>query len=398
MSTVSTLARVRRYPRRSPDRSPYRQQRGAVAIIAAVFLLAMIGTAAFAIDFGRWFVVKNELQNASDAAALAGAGHLYPPTATGPNWSAATTAGSTAVPLNASDRQALSTGIMVPGYWNYSNQTFDTDTGKTQGTNELPALRVTIERSANANMGPVAMTFGRIFGTDTMDASATATAVVAVPGQAGEGTLAPYAIANCLFNDSDPPIWDQETQRPVGDPPIKFVIATGAASGKSCNGCACGQWTSFDEENAGTNRLEQLIQIGNQSDVNAVPGNGVEISETWIAPGEKNSLYNAAAQYWEGRDIRVVVVDDKVHPLNEKGDAPVLGFACIHVHEVIRNRGGDACKKENGVELPGASTKPGANSCIIVSLSESPTCRMPGGGSPSPGPYTGVSLPPRLVQ
>src|SRR5690606_16084379 len=142
----------RRYARRHVLRRQRRQQQGAVAIIAAIFLLAMIGTAAFAIDFGRWFVVKNELQNAADAAALAGAGRLYPSIATGPNWAAAEADGNAAVKLNASDKEALSTGIVVPGYWNYSNQTFDSDTGKTRGANDLPALRVTVERKAGVNM------------------------------------------------------------------------------------------------------------------------------------------------------------------------------------------------------------------------------------------------------
>lgn len=53
-------------------------QRGAVVIIVAVFLLfAGIGFAAFAIDFAYLHVAKNELQNAADAGALAGARALY---------------------------------------------------------------------------------------------------------------------------------------------------------------------------------------------------------------------------------------------------------------------------------------------------------------------------------
>ena len=46
--------------------------------LAAIGLLSLLGFAALAIDVGYLFVVRNELQNAADAAALAGAGHLTP--------------------------------------------------------------------------------------------------------------------------------------------------------------------------------------------------------------------------------------------------------------------------------------------------------------------------------
>lgn len=53
-------------------------QRGAVLILVALLLLfVLLGFAAFAIDFGYSYVVKNELQNAADAAALAGASVLF---------------------------------------------------------------------------------------------------------------------------------------------------------------------------------------------------------------------------------------------------------------------------------------------------------------------------------
>ena len=51
-------------------------QRGAVAIIVALCLILFIGFTAFAIDIGHLTVVRNELQNAADGAALAGAGAL----------------------------------------------------------------------------------------------------------------------------------------------------------------------------------------------------------------------------------------------------------------------------------------------------------------------------------
>jgi len=54
-----------------------KNQRGATAIIVAVSMFALVGIAAFVVDLGFIHVAKNELQNAADAGALAGAMALY---------------------------------------------------------------------------------------------------------------------------------------------------------------------------------------------------------------------------------------------------------------------------------------------------------------------------------
>lgn len=55
-----------------------RCQRGAVAILFGLSLAVLIGFAGLAIDLGRFFVIKTELQNAMDACALAAASQLRP--------------------------------------------------------------------------------------------------------------------------------------------------------------------------------------------------------------------------------------------------------------------------------------------------------------------------------
>ncbi|UUZ75862.1 Tad domain-containing protein [Polaromonas sp. P1(28)-13] len=57
-----------------PTRS--RLQRGAVAIMLGLSIFVLFGFMALAIDLGRTYVVRTELQNAADAAALAGAKQL----------------------------------------------------------------------------------------------------------------------------------------------------------------------------------------------------------------------------------------------------------------------------------------------------------------------------------
>lgn len=53
-----------------------RKQRGAVAIITALALVVLVGFAGLALDLGRLYVNKTELQNAADACALAAASKL----------------------------------------------------------------------------------------------------------------------------------------------------------------------------------------------------------------------------------------------------------------------------------------------------------------------------------
>lgn len=60
------------------------QQRGTVAIITALALPVLIGFAGLALDLGRLYVIKTELQNAADACALAASRELTCDPAKGP--------------------------------------------------------------------------------------------------------------------------------------------------------------------------------------------------------------------------------------------------------------------------------------------------------------------------
>lgn len=53
-----------------------RHQRGAILVMTAVIIIVLIGVAALALDIGRITVLRNQMQNAADAAALAAAVEL----------------------------------------------------------------------------------------------------------------------------------------------------------------------------------------------------------------------------------------------------------------------------------------------------------------------------------
>lgn len=57
-------------------RSSRFRQSGAVAVMTAISMVALVGFLGATVDLGRMFVIKAELQNAADACALAAAGEL----------------------------------------------------------------------------------------------------------------------------------------------------------------------------------------------------------------------------------------------------------------------------------------------------------------------------------
>lgn len=64
-------------PTRSSQKNERRGERGAVAVYTALILTVLIGFTALAVDVGHLYGVRNELNNAADAAALAGAHKLF---------------------------------------------------------------------------------------------------------------------------------------------------------------------------------------------------------------------------------------------------------------------------------------------------------------------------------
>jgi Flp pilus assembly protein TadG len=98
-------------------------QSGGVLVLAALLLVVIIGMAAMAIDVGHLMVVRNELQNAADAGALAGARMLYTEDSTGTlviNTDANLVAAATTT-ANVSDAAAAEVLTVERGHWCFNN-------------------------------------------------------------------------------------------------------------------------------------------------------------------------------------------------------------------------------------------------------------------------------------
>src|SRR4051794_25902157 len=92
-------------------RAKRRNQHGAVIVTVALLMLFLLGFIGIALDFGKLFVVKSELQTAMDSCALAAAQELdlQPSIGGGPSaLDRARSAGRTAGNLNAVNFQSTS--------------------------------------------------------------------------------------------------------------------------------------------------------------------------------------------------------------------------------------------------------------------------------------------------
>jgi uncharacterized membrane protein len=215
----------------SKDKKTCRPIQGSVMILVGIMLVIFLMFAALSIEIGHVLIVRNELQNAADSAALQGASYLYPGTS-GPNWSLATTKALSAVPHNKADNITLISGTISTGYWNLTTSVLN-PTSITPVIGEVPAVKVNISKSPGNNGGPVPLIFGSLLGISSVNLDATAVAVVGSPSSVKAGDLFPIGMAKSLYDS----YWDNTNNKPKIDPatgqPYIFQINSGPQGGWS---------------------------------------------------------------------------------------------------------------------------------------------------------------------
>ena len=168
-----------------------RSQRGQTLPIITLFMFAMLGMCALAIDVGSWYQQKRSLQSAADAGALAGAAYLPV------SWAAANTAAAGEYTKNASG-----------------------DTVTYQASTQFVAddsITVTASR-------PASSFFAQVFGHGSITVKATAQATVvqsgggALPWGVMKGTYTPGSTYTIYTNNKGPnngairlPAWDSSS-------------------------------------------------------------------------------------------------------------------------------------------------------------------------------------------
>lgn len=161
-----------------------RSEKGAVSVLVALALPMLMGAGALAVDLAYLHVVRNELQNDADAAALAGARKLYANGASTLDWSGAASTAQDAIALNRAAGHALADGLVQTGYWDTTHAA----TGlqglpMTPSANDAPAVQVSLGKSEGQNLGPVRTFLASFWGVYAKPVQVTAVAGGEQPGR-----------------------------------------------------------------------------------------------------------------------------------------------------------------------------------------------------------------------
>lgn len=156
---------------RAELRALLKNQSGAVILYVTAGLTVFVGFSALAIDGSYLYVMHNRMQSAADAAALAAASQLPDVDDTR---AAAIEYAQKNLP-SGENGVVLTNGDVVLGTWDDDTRTF------TAGVTPANAVQVTVRR-ADANTNSVQLFMASMFGDDSIDMSATATATFGTAG------------------------------------------------------------------------------------------------------------------------------------------------------------------------------------------------------------------------
>jgi len=310
-------------PRHTPNRQS-RQQRGVVALLVALMLPVLIASAAFAIDLAYVHVVRSEMQNDADAAALAGA-HALVDSATGQlRWSDGVSKAQQSVALNSAAGQPMRDAQVQTGYWNLK--------GQPQGLQALPftptvwdvpAVAVTLRKQDGQNQGPVRTFFARFWQVLGIAQQVSAVAAPTSPGLMLPGGLFPLAMAQCLYDT----YWNGSVYPPTPrlDPATGQPYVFNIGSGYHYGLCSSGEWSALLDDKNDVGYIRQLIAQGNPVDL--ALGQSI-----WIEPGTKATLYQTtkACSAAGDRSCEYVVVPT-VTQTDNHALSPITGFACLRI-------------------------------------------------------------------
>src|SRR5262245_52080048 len=193
--------------RRSDEgKGQQRRRRGVAMVAVLVALVALIAAGALAIDVGLIWASRTQLQNATDAAALAGGANLIDKTGPSVTLSEAEAAVLDQAGLNPSvaapDGGVVDSTDIQYGHWELDTRTSDASVDLSD-PDVVNAVDVT-SRSDGAVNSPVPAFMARILGRDGFTVTASATSYLGFAGRVGPGRLdLPIAIDCCKLRGAD---------------------------------------------------------------------------------------------------------------------------------------------------------------------------------------------------
>jgi Flp pilus assembly protein TadG len=308
--------------------APLRNSRGAAAVMVAITMVVMLAMAAMALDVGHALVARNELQNAADAGALAGAralGLIYESMPSSSYASYVISTGDTATVSSAVQSTALlnaaaganisvNGGDIQVGVWDSATRTF------TPTANVPRAVRVITRRDGAAN-GPISTFLAQVIGVTSVNVNAVATAQLTAIGSSIPGALdLPLAISELFFS-----------QFGCGD---SIMLYPSNGTPQSCAG-----FTTFDQAPPNDSRMRSILDgmiAGTYQSPSTIAGqtqlqftNGTLSNPTWDALTALFQQRSAGTGYW---DAFVPVYQG--NDCSPSGAITIAGYATMRITNV----------------------------------------------------------------
>jgi Flp pilus assembly protein TadG len=308
---------------------PVKNSRGVAAVMTALFMVVLLAMGAAAIDIGHALVARNELQNVSDAAALAGTralGVIYEGMSVAEQQSYLLTSGDqatviAAVQATASANSAAGVPITIDpadvaiGTWDPYTRTH------TPTVVQPKAVRVLSRRDGSAN-GAISTFLANVVGMASVDVRAVATADMSAVGQTAPGQLdVPFGISEFYFDSGFG----------CGDV-IQFYPSNGTPQ-------SCAGWTSFNQSPTTDIALRNIINgmangtytsPATQADASSLNfTNGTLSNPTWNA---LINLFNIKKDSDGGWNVFVPVYQG--NDCSPSGPITIVGYAEARVTSV----------------------------------------------------------------
>ena len=307
---------------------PFDNSRGVAAVMVALTLTVLLAMGAAAIDIGHALVARNELQNAADAAALAGArtlGIAYEGmtpaqmaiyTLTGGDRAAIVAAAQTTSALNhaAAVNVSVNAAEVQVGLWNSATKTFSPT------ANQPRSVRVVTHRDGSVN-GPISTFLANVVGMSSVNVSAAATAELTAISSTPLGALDfPLAISELFFS-----------QFGCGDS-IQLYPSNGTPQ-------SCAGFTTFEQTPSNDRAMRDILNGMIAGTYQAPPTtagvtqlqftNGTLSNPTWTALRNLYLQKSAETGYW---DALVPVYQGS--DCSPSGAIPIVGYANIRITNV----------------------------------------------------------------
>jgi hypothetical protein len=335
-------------------------QQGVTVVIVAVCMVMLLGFLALSIDTSHLAVARNELQNAADAGALAGAAELYTDDGQSVNTNA-NQFGFDAAVANFSEQSAVevnwtggNVGDVQRGHWSFGLGSLPrgftpndstapvvlwgvTNVELDENPDFINAVRV---RTRRQNI-PIASWFARIFGHDSFEGFAEAVAYIGFAGTLKTDTaMAPIAlcleaiITECTDpNDPTTCTWNCSKGRFIND-----------AAGKEDE--ETGYWTNMNQvpadectSGANANEVKPLVDCDAMASGVGVNDDDLVFQDPMqVNNGQIDSAFNIFENCWKNWEEDPGYVTLTLPVISCKDDpttcAPLWGAVTVHIVHV----------------------------------------------------------------